>query len=92
MMAKEEGWPYGGQAPSRVALSQTADGLLNSGRSLAGPLRRGTAGPVGPTGRALGSFVRGASDFGLDRVSPRPFDSIGQKYPEGAPASRRIGR
>jgi hypothetical protein len=50
------------------------DGTLRSDRSLAGPLRLGTAPGVGPSG-----FLRdgNASDFGMDRVSPRGFDPIG---------------
>jgi hypothetical protein len=67
-------WPYSGQATSPPALTQTPDGTLNSGRSLAGPLRLGTAPGVGPRGALDGA---GASDFGTDRVSPRRFDPIG---------------
>ena len=53
----------------------TRDGYLKSGRSLAGPLRLGTAGPVGPRGAA----PNGPSDFGLDHVEPAHgrFDPIG---------------
>lgn len=53
---------------------QTADGILKSGRSLAGPLRLGTAPGVGPGGLTSDG---NASDFGMDRVSPRRFDPIG---------------
>lgn len=94
MPDRRQSWPYLGQAASPAALTQTPDGLLNSDRSLVGPLRRGTYGPVGPTGRGLGNVVnRAATDFGMDRVSPRPFDHIGQTYPNApAPQSTRIRR
>ena len=52
----------------------TADGYLRSDRSLAGPLRLGTAPGTGPTGRARDG---NASDFGLDRVERRDFDPMG---------------
>jgi len=60
--------------PSIMTLAPT--GLWRSDRSLAGPLRRGTAGDVGP--RALGGANRYASDLGTDRVSPRSHDPIGR--------------
>ena len=58
-------------APS--AFFTSPDGYLKSGRSLAGPLRRGTTGPTGPKGAS----ANGPSDFGMDRISPRRFDPIG---------------
>ena len=72
-MADRRPWPYGGQAASPPALTQSPDGLLNSARSLAGNLRLGTAPGAGPRG------VRndGPSDLGMDRVSPRFMDPIG---------------
>lgn len=50
------------------------DCYQKSTRSVAGPLRLGTAPGVGPTGRA---DAGNASDFGQDRVSPRGFDPMG---------------
>jgi len=52
----------------------TADGYLRSGRPLAGPLRLGTAPGSGPSGLLNDG---NASDFGMDRVSPRRFDPMG---------------
>ena len=49
------------------------DGKTRSDRSLAGPLRLGTEPRVGPRG----AVRNGASDFGMDRVSPRGFDPMG---------------
>jgi len=92
MPNRRQSWPYNGAAASPPALTQSPDGLLNSNRSLAGPLRLGTAPGVGPRGNDIES-TRG-SDFGMDRISPRALDSIGQKYPEspGTPQSRLISR
>ena len=56
-----------------TAFFATADGYLKSERSLAGPLRLGTAPPIGPSGAAR----NGSSDFGMDRISPRGFDPEG---------------
>jgi hypothetical protein len=67
-------WPYDGQADSPPAITVGASGVLNSSRSLVGPLRRGTAPGVGPRGRADGG---GGSDLGTDRVSPIGFDPMG---------------
>lgn len=94
MPDRNRSWPHQGQATSPAALTLSPDGLLNSGRSLAGPLRRGTYGPVGPTGRGIGGVgARYASDFGTDRITPRAFDHIGQTYPNApAPQSLRIRR
>jgi len=91
MPNERQTWPYNGSAASPAALTLTPDGILNSDRSLAGPLRRGTFGSVGP--KPLGAAGRGASDFGMDRISPRARDSIGQKYPETDTGnSRRVRR
>jgi hypothetical protein len=57
---------------------QSPDCVLRSDRSIAGPLRLGTAPGVGPKG----GRVNGDSDFGMDRLEQRPVDRIGQKYPE----------
>jgi len=65
-------WPKVKREP--VGHFQHPDGVLRSDRSLAGPLRLGTEPRVGPRG-----FLRdgNASDFGMDRVSPRRFDPMG---------------
>jgi hypothetical protein len=52
---------------------QSPDVIEKSDRSLAGPLRLGTAPGVGPKG----ALRPGASDFAMDRVSPRGFDPLG---------------
>jgi len=74
---KQREWPRGRdngtERGSPDAFFAVPDGYLKSGRSLAGPLRRGTANTVGPKGAADG----GSSDFGMDRISPRRFDPIG---------------
>ena len=75
MPNRNRSWPYQGQAASPAALTLTPDGILNSERSLAGPLRRGTFGSVGPAALVGG---RGASDFGMDRISQRCHDPIGR--------------
>ena len=54
----------------------TPDGYERTERSLAGPLRTGTAPGVGPRGVYAGDESR-TSDFGMDRISPRGFDPIG---------------
>ena len=75
-MAQHQGrqgeWPTVRGNP--VGHYQHPDGVLKSDRSLAGPLRLGTEPRVGPRG-----FLRdgNASDFGMDRVSPRGFDPAG---------------
>lgn len=71
-------WPVQDQATGAgrrdpVAKFQTPDAVLRSDRSLAGPLRMGTAPGVGP--RRTGGPT--ATDFGVDRVSPRGFDPMG---------------
>lgn len=84
MPNRRQTWPYNGAAASPPALTQTPDGLLNSARSLAGPLRLGTApGRVGPRGAVADGF--GGSDFGMDRGNPREMDHIGVSRPGAAP-------
>lgn len=91
-------WPYksnGGAATSPPALTQSPDGLLRSGRSLAGPLRNGTGPDVGPAARGFGAVVnRAATDFGRDSVSPRSFDPMGTSDTRAPafPASERVRR
>ena len=82
-MASEREWPRtretdGTERGSPSGFFQSRDGVLKSGRSLAGPLRTGTEPRVGP--RAGGRSATGEgrdSDFGMDRISPRGFDPIG---------------
>jgi hypothetical protein len=50
------------------------DGYQKTDRNLTGPLRMGTARGVGPGGLVAGGT---ASDFGMDRVTPRGFDPAG---------------
>ena len=52
----------------------TASGFRRSDRSVAGPLRLGTEPRVGPRGLLRDGT---ASDFEMDRVSPRGFDPAG---------------
>jgi hypothetical protein len=71
-------WPRtrdaGSERRSPSAIFTHPDGYLKSERSVAGPLRRGTARDnVGPKGAAGNS----SSDMGMDRISPRRFDPIG---------------
>lgn len=73
-------WPRVKREP--VGFFQTGDAVLKSDRSLAGPLRMGTALGVGPRGRAVGD---GASDFGMDSVTPRSFDPMGTSCTRAPP-------
>lgn len=70
-IGKQGEWPTVRGNPT--AFFETPDAYLKSGRSLAGPLRMGTSPGVGPRGAP----PTGASDFGMDRVSPRDFDPAG---------------
>jgi hypothetical protein len=65
--------PEGTERRSPTGFFQNPDAVQRSDRSLAGPLRLGTAPGVGPQG----ALRNGSSDFGMDRVSPRGFDPIG---------------
>jgi len=73
-------------APS--AFFAVPDGYFKSERSVAGPLRRGTANSVGPRSGA----ANGPSDMGMDRVEQKPVDRIGVKYPETDPPVPLISR
>jgi hypothetical protein len=66
-------WPTVRGNPSAVFV--TREGYRKSGRSLAGPLRMGTTGDVGPRGAA----PNGPSDMGVDHIEPAKgrFDPIG---------------
>jgi hypothetical protein len=70
-------WPRvrdsGTEKRSPTAIFTHPDNFWKSERSVAGPLRRGTARGVGPSGGAGG----GNSDMGVDRISPRRFDPLG---------------
>ena len=68
---KQSGWPAVKGEP--VGFFQSPDATLKSGRSVAGPLRTGTAKGVGPKGAPRS----GATDFGMDRITPRGFDPMG---------------
>lgn len=52
----------------------TPNGFLRSERPVAGPLRLGTEPRVGPRGLLRDGT---ASDFEMDRVTPRGFDPMG---------------
>ena len=75
---KEREWPRvrtrdGTERRSPTGFYQAPGVLERSDRSVAGPLRLGTAPGVGPRG----ALRNGSSDFGMDRVSPRGFDPMG---------------
>ena len=81
-MASEREWPRtrddGTEKGGPAGFFQTRDGVLKSGRSLAGPLRTATSADVGPRARSRAASGEGRdSDFGMDRISPRGFDPIG---------------
>ena len=82
--------PSGPDRTAPTAMFETADGFLKSERSLAGPLRMGTAPNVGPRG----ALRDGSSDFGMDRVSPRGFDPEGTSDTRAPPqeASTLVSR
>ena len=71
-MATQNPWPKIAESPPAWTL--TPDGYRKSDRSLAGPLRLGTAPGVGPKGNSNSGF---GTDMGVDRVSPRRFDPMG---------------
>lgn len=78
-MAKEGPWPA--VKREKIADFASPDGFLRNERSLAGPLRMGTAPGAGPKGLVAGGT---ASDFEMDRVTPRGFDPMGT-HDERAP-------
>jgi hypothetical protein len=92
---KQRGWlmrgSLGAGTNAPVPFFQAPGILERSGRSVAGPLRRGTLREnVGPRG---GRPTFG-SDMGMDRVTPRGFDPMGTSL-ERAPrqeASQLIAR
>ena len=91
MANRRQSWPYLGQASSPPALTLSPDGLLRSDRGLAGPGRISTTPEVGARGAPPNGI---GSDFGMDRVSPRRIDPLGDitARTAPAPASRRIRR
>lgn len=73
----QDAWPRtrstGTERRSPTGFFQSPDATEKSDRSLAGPLRLGTAPGVGPRG----ALRNGTSDFGMDRITPRGFDPMG---------------
>lgn len=74
----QRGWPHarrsdGTERRSPTGFYQSPDVVERSDRSLAGPLRLGTAPRVGPRG----AIRNGSSDLGMDRITPRGFDPMG---------------
>lgn len=76
-------WPYDGAASSPPALTQSPDGLWNSARRFAGPLRVSTAPGVGPRGAPAANALD--TDLGVDRITPRRFDPIGTQDERAPP-------
>lgn len=72
-MSRENQRPWIPPKREPVGYFQTADVIQRSDRSLAGPLRMGTAPGVGPRG----AIRNGNSDFEMDRITPRGFDPMG---------------
>lgn len=73
----QRAWPRtrrgGKEENAPLAFYQAPDITERSDRSLAGPLRRGTERRVG----VKGDPQVGASDLGMDRITPRGFDPMG---------------
>jgi hypothetical protein len=74
-LGKQGEWPKVQGNPDAFVV--TPDGYQKCDRSLAGPLRLGTAEGVGPRGRAIVAENSERTDMGMDRVSPREFDPMG---------------
>jgi hypothetical protein len=85
-------WPRvrdtGVERRAPTAFFAAPDGYLKSERSLAGPLRMGTAPGIGPRG----AIRNGSSDFGMDRLEMKPVDRCGVKYPEVDPPVPMVSR
>lgn len=75
-------WPPTTDDQTNCAV-QAPDCIERTDRSLAGPLRMGTAPRVGPRGAAVDASDTRASDFGMDRVTPRGFDPMGTSLARG---------
>jgi len=89
-MATQDPWPA--VKRQRIADFVTPDGYLRNERNVAGPLRMGTARGAGPSGLVPGG---GASDFGLDKVSPRRMDPAGtssERNPQRRESSTLLSR
>ena len=72
-----------------IGFFKTPDVIQKSDRSVAGPLRMGTAPGVGPSGASL----TGNSDFEVDRITPRDFDPLGTTRDRfGEIASARVSK
>lgn len=72
---RQSEWPIVKREPDAWVVAP--DVWERTDRGAAGPLRSGTVPDgVGPRGRGR-SAPRDASDYGMDRVSPREFDPIG---------------
>ena len=87
---RQSEWPV--TKREKIGDFATPDGYLRSSRPLAGPLRIGTEPRVGPRG----PMPEGTnSDFGMDNVSPRWFDPMGNpnrrapEFPGSTLLSRR---
>lgn len=72
-MASQREWPRVSREGSAKAEPTgrflTPDVIMKSDRSLAGPLRHGTAPGVGPRGRAVIADYEQRSDFGTDMIA-----------------------
>ena len=89
-------WPRvrttGSERRSPTGFYQSPDVVLKSTRSLAGPLRMGTEPRVGPKG----AVSVAASDFEMDRITPRKFDPMGTPrtreplFPESGVVSKQV--
>jgi hypothetical protein len=74
-LGKQGEWPRVTGNPDAFVV--TPDGYQKVDRSVAGPLRLGTAEGVGPRGRAVVAEDSERTDFGMDRISPRGYDPMG---------------
>jgi hypothetical protein len=76
-LGRQGPWPRIGRNEPEAHF-QTQDVIQRYERSVAGPLRLGTAPGVGPRGPSVANGRREeGSDLGMDRVSPREFDPLG---------------
>ena len=75
----QERWPPIKNEPDACFL--VPDGKFSSDRSVAGPLRMGTASGTGPNG----PLIAGRSDMGMDKLSPRRFDVMGSHNERSPP-------
>ena len=73
---KQGEWPRAGRNEPDTFFVKP-DVYERYGRSVAGPLRYGTAEGVGPRGRAVMAEDSERTDYGMDRISPRGYDPMG---------------